>query len=89
MLVTNKRPASRTLRGWAIGVLLETDAIRECGEHGWMLERTDPHARDRALDIARQYPPVGVSTQSAAAAIAEVLETIGDTCPECPPSDKG
>jgi hypothetical protein len=37
------------------------------------------------FDIVRQDPPLGVSPQAAAAAIAEVLDSIGDTCPECPP----
>ena len=79
-----RRPAIRTLHGWAISVLKEAGAIRECEEHGWMRGRADPHARERALDIARQEPPVGVSAQAAAAAITEVLDSIGDTCPECP-----
>ena len=79
-----QRRAIRTLHGWAISVLKEAGAVRECEEHGWMQDRADPHARERALDIARQDPPVGVSGQAAAAAITEVLDSIGDTCPECP-----
>jgi hypothetical protein len=85
MLMTKEpRMAIRTLRGWAISVLEEAGAIRECEEHGWMRERADPQARDRAFDIARQDTPPGVSPQAAAVAIAEVLDSIGDTCPECP-----
>ena len=58
MLMTKeRRSAIRTLRGWAILVLQETGAIRECEEHGWMQDRADPHARKRAFDIARQDPP--------------------------------
>ena len=88
MLVTKKpRPAIRTLGGWAIDVLLEARAIRECEDHGWMKDSTDPHARERAFDIARRDPPRGVSPQAAAVAIAEVLDSVGDTCPECPPQD--
>ena len=88
MLMTKEeRPAIRTLRGWAISVLQEAGAIRECDEHGWMQDRADPHARERALDIARECPPPGVSAQAAGVAVAEVLDSIGDTCPECPPSD--
>jgi hypothetical protein len=87
MLMTReKRSATRTLRGWAIGVLQETGAIRECEEHGWMQDRADPHARERAFDIAREERPPGVSPQAAAVAVAEVLDSIGDSCPECPPS---
>jgi hypothetical protein len=42
MLMTkDRRPPIRTLRGWAISVLLEAGAIRECEEHGWMQDRTD------------------------------------------------
>lgn len=86
MLMTKeRRPAIRTLRGWAISVLQEAGAIRECSEHGWMQDRGDPHARERASDAARQDPPPGVSPEAAALAIDEVLDSIGDTCPECPP----
>jgi len=44
--------AIRSLEGWAILVLLEAGAIRECEQHGWMQDRSDPHARERAFDIA-------------------------------------
>ncbi|UPK40982.1 hypothetical protein IVB18_49635 (plasmid) [Bradyrhizobium sp. 186] len=81
-----RRPAIRTLRGWAISALQEAGAIRECEAHGWMLDRADPHARERALAAARVDPPAGVSRDEAPlAAIIEVLDSIGDTCPECPP----
>lgn len=86
MLMTKqRRPAIRTLRGWAIDVLNEAGAIRECEEHGWMQDRADPHARERAFDIARRDLPEGVSRQAAEAAVRDVLDSIGDTCPECPP----
>jgi hypothetical protein len=49
-----------------------------------MQDRADPHARERAFDVARQDPPAGVSSRAAAVAIAEVLDSIGDDCPECP-----
>jgi hypothetical protein len=81
-----QRPAFRMLDRWAISVLLEVGAIRECEEHGWMQDRTDPHARARAFDLARQHPPPSVSSHAAMGAIAEALGSIGDTCPECPPS---
>jgi hypothetical protein len=86
MLMMKERPrAIRTLRGWAISVLQEAGAIRECEEHGWAQDRADPHARERAFDVARGNPPPGVSAEAAAVAIAEVLDGIGDSCPECPP----
>ena len=89
MLMTiERRPAIRTLRGWAIHVLQEAGAIRECEEHGWMQDRADPHARERAFDIARQDPPADVSRDAAEAAVRDVLDSIGDTCPECPPDEE-
>jgi len=60
-------------------------SICECNEHGWMRDRADPHARERALVIARQDPPPGVSTEEAIAELRDVLYSMGDTCPECPP----
>ena len=72
-------------RGWAIDVLQEAGAIRECEAHGWMQDRADPHARERALDIALDDPPAGVTPDAAAAEVYDVLNSIGDTCPECPP----
>lgn len=80
-----RRPAIRTLRGWAIHVLQDAGAIHECEEHGWMQDRADPHARERACDIARQDPPAGVAPDEAAAEVRDVLDSIGDTCRECPP----
>ncbi|WP_456683125.1 hypothetical protein [Bradyrhizobium sp. USDA 3311] len=80
-----RRPAIRTLRGWAINVLQEAGAIHECGEHGWTKDRADPHARERALELARQDHPAYVSANEAVAEIRTVLDSIGDTCPECTP----
>jgi hypothetical protein len=86
MLMTKeRRPAFRTIEGWAKSVLTEAGAIHECEEHGWAKDRADPHARDRAVDMARQDPTPGISPDAAAAEVREVLESIGDTCPECPP----
>jgi hypothetical protein len=86
MLMTKeRRPAIRSLRGWAISVLQQAGAIRECEEHGWMLDRADPHARERAFDIARQDFPPGVTSEAATVAVAEALDSMGDTCLECPP----
>jgi hypothetical protein len=78
-------PGIHSLRGWAIAVLQEAGAIRKCEEHGWWQERADPDARAQALDFAGQDPPAGVSRDEAIAEIKEVLESLGDACPECPP----
>ena len=85
LMVKERRPAFRTIEGWARSVLLEAGAIRECEEHGWMRDRSDSHAGERALLIARQDPPPGVSPEQAVAAVRDVLDAIGDTCPECRP----
>ena len=88
MLMTKeRRPAIRTLRGWAISVLQEAGASRECEEHGWMQASADPHARERAVDIARRHPPAGVPSEQAVAEIHDVLDSIGDACLECPPNE--
>jgi hypothetical protein len=81
----NRKPALRTPHGWAISVLQEAGAIHECEYHGWARDRADPHARDHAVDIAKQDPPPGLSPEAAAAEVREVLNSIGDVCPECPP----
>jgi hypothetical protein len=79
-----RRPAFRTIEGWARSVLLDAGVIRECEEHGWMRDRSDPHAREHALLVARQDPPPGVSSDEAAAAVEDVLGSIGDACREWP-----
>lgn len=87
MLMTNeRRPAIRSLRGWAINVLQEAGAIHQCEEHGWARDLADPHARERAFGIARHDPPSGVSPEEAVTEIGDVLGSIGDICPECPPT---
>lgn len=86
MLTTReRRGAIRTQRGWAIAVLTEAGAIRECEHHGWMQDRADPDARARALRIGQDDPPPGLSADEARAAIADVLDGIDDTCPDCLP----
>jgi hypothetical protein len=87
MLMAKKQSAVRTLRGWAISMLQEAGAVRECEIHGWMQDRADPDARQHAVAVARDDPPRGVSPDEAIAEIREVLDSIGDACPECPPAD--
>jgi hypothetical protein len=83
LMLGERRPTYRTLEGWAVGVLLEAGAVHECEPHGHVKDRADPHAWDRAVSIARQDHPEGVSPDQAVAAIHDVLGSIGDTCPEC------
>jgi len=37
--------------------------------------------------IAEEDPPPGASPEDALAEVREVLESIGDVCPECLPED--
>jgi hypothetical protein len=60
----------------------EAAAIRECEEHGWMQDRADPFARERAIGVARRDPPPDISAETAVAEIQEVLTSIGDSCAE-------
>ena len=85
LMMKERRPAFRTIEGWVRSILIEADAIRECEEHGWMRDRADPHARVRALELAREHPPLGISPDEATATVENLLGSIGDTCPECPP----
>jgi hypothetical protein len=86
MLVMKERqPAVRTIEGWATSVLLKADAIRECEEQGWMKDRADPHARERAIEIASERLLLGLSQGKAVAAVRDVLNSIGDACPDCSP----
>jgi hypothetical protein len=78
-----QRHVVRMLDRWAISVLLDVGAIKECEAHGWMGDRTDPHAQERAFDLARRHPPT-VSPIVTSVAIAEALDSIGEACPECP-----
>ena len=83
MLAIERRPDFKQIDRWAIRILQETGAIHECDHHGWAKDRTDPHARSEALQIARDEPIAGLSSEEAAAAVTEALESVGDTCPEC------
>ena len=69
LMMKERRPPFRTIDGWARCVLLEAGAIRECEEHGWMRDRSDPHARERALVTARRDPPPNVPAEEAVAAV--------------------
>jgi hypothetical protein len=84
MLTKERRSDFRTVDRWAIGLLLEVGVIYSCDQHGWAKDSADPHARDQALRIAREEPLTDLSPEQAVAAVREVLESIGDTCPECP-----
>ena len=83
MLTKERRPDFKQVDRWAIGILQEAGAIHECDQHGWAKDRTDPHAWAEALRIARDEPLAGLSSDEAAEAVKQVLESVGETCPEC------
>jgi hypothetical protein len=58
-------------------------AIQECDEHGWAKDGADPRSRERAFDIARRDPPPDLSPEKAVAEVRDVLDSIGDSFPEC------
>jgi hypothetical protein len=78
-----RRPAFRSREGWAIGILLAAGAIHECAQHGYMKDRSDPHAREDAVRRAHDEPFSGLSSEQAVAAVRDTLDSIGDTCPDC------
>ena len=49
-----------------------------------MQDRSDPHARARAVEAARHDPQPGFSPGATVAEVRQVLDSIGDLCPECP-----
>ena len=77
------RPAYRTLKGWALGTLIEQHAVRQCEHHGHALDRGDPEAWTRAREIAWHSPFSGTQAEACLAAIDDIMRSIGDTCPEC------
>jgi hypothetical protein len=81
--VLKRRPAYRTVEGWALGTLLEHGAVRECEYHGHMRDRSDPEAWNRARDYARENPFPATSAEASVQAIDDVVRSIGDTCPDC------
>ena len=82
-VIEKRREPFRTLRGWAIALLLETGAIRECVDHSHLCDATDPDAWRQARQIASINPFKSASPAEAVAMIEDIMASIGDTCPEC------
>ena len=59
----------RTLHECEIHVIQGAGAIHECEKHGWMQDRADRHARERAFETACRDPPARVSTDEAVAEV--------------------
>ena len=83
LMLREKRPDYRTIERWAIRILNAAHAIHECEAHGYIKDRADPHAWERALTIAKEQPLAGLSPDDAVAAVHDVLGGIGDVCPDC------
>lgn len=77
------RSLHQTLDGWAVCILRDTHAIKECDEHGWAKDLTDPHALAHARDVAMEHPFSGASGDECVDAINRVMASMGDSCPEC------
>jgi hypothetical protein len=77
------RQAYRTIEGWAISILTDAHAINACEEHGWAKNRNDPHAWDYARGIARMLPFPDSTVTESLQALDDVMDSIGDCCPEC------
>jgi hypothetical protein len=80
-------PPVRTLRGWAIFVLQEAGAIPNARSTAGCKTAPTRMPASGAVDIARRHPPAGVPSGQAVAEIHDVLDSIGDGCPECPPNE--
>jgi hypothetical protein len=83
VVIENRREPYRSLRGWAVGLLLETGAIRECLDHSHLCDATDPAAWRRARQMASNYPFKGATPAEAVAMIEDIMRSVGDICPEC------
>ena len=78
-----RRPTYRTLEGWALGVLIEQQAITECEYHGHRRDRSDPDAWNRAREEAWRNPFPGATPEACITALEEIMRSIGDSCPDC------
>ena len=64
LMMKERRPAFRTIEGWARLVLLEAGAIRECEEHGWMRDRSDPMPANAPFSsLGRIRPPASLRSR--------------------------
>lgn len=81
--VSKTRSPFRSADGWALGLLIEAGAVRECPDHGHMKDRSDIHAWYEALEHAREDPFPGLSADQATELVKQIWRSVSDTCPEC------
>ena len=77
------RPAYRTLEGWALGVLIEQQAVIECEHHGHRRDRSKKKTWNRAREEAWRNPFPGATPEACIRALDDVMRSIGDICPDC------
>jgi hypothetical protein len=88
MLMTKqRRPAIRTLRGWALAVLQEAGAVHECEEHGWAQDRADPTPANAPSTSPIKNRRTASPRTRPSRKVRDVFASIGDTCPECAPAN--
>ncbi len=75
--------AYRSLHGWALGTLIEQHAVSECADHGHRRDKADPEAWNHAREEAWRNPFPGASPEECLAALDEIVQSIGDSCPGC------
>ena len=77
-LTHTARPAYRTLQGWALGVLVDQQAVTECDHYGHRRDRSN-----RAREEAWRNPFPGATPEACIAALDKIMRSIGDSCPDC------
>ena len=77
------RGAYLTLHGWALGTLIDCGAVIECADHGYRLDRADPHAWNCAREEAWRNPFLGATPEDCIAEMDTIRHGLGDTCPDC------
>lgn len=73
----------RTVHGWALGTLIEQQAVSECADHGHRRDKADPEAWNHAKEEAWRNPFPGASPEECISEMEEIMRSVGDSCPEC------
>lgn len=68
-------------RGRANAILLGCGAIKECENHGYLIDEVDDAAVEDAVEVAREQE--GLDEPAAREFLKHALEQLGDECPGC------
>ena len=68
---------------WATGLLVRTQAIYECQNHGYFMDNDDEEAVEDAVKLAAADPPRGLSPDEAAEVVRNAMGIVGVECPGC------